>query len=377
MKICIIGNPNSIHILRWIEHFYSRGYQVFLIGEHRPTKKLPTCSGFYDLTKHLNIRKFRYLIWAWAIRRLSQQIRPDVLHAHGVASAGWLGAASGQHPYLLTAHGSDLLLLDQRSRLHRLTSTWALQQADYITCVSQILTQRALDIGIKQSKIEVAPIGIDHQIFHPASNSTEVRNQLGLPGGPVVISIRAIAPLYRPLIIAQAIPLVLEKVPDTYFLIFTFNANPDVLQQFKNLVENAGISKSISYIPELSSDQDIAAYYSVADVAISVPFSDSTPISVLEAMACQVALVLSDLPSLHEWVSHEKEGLYVPPDNSQSLASSIVRLLTDQKLRLSLAKNAAQVSRERANKHILLKRYETIYNCLADGHIPEQETTIL
>ena len=147
LRLCIIANPNSIHTQRWVRYFVERGHEVHLIGEKPLASVPPQGARFYDLTQQANLRKARYLVWSQAVRRLVRTIRPDVLHAHQVASAGWLGAAAGYHPLLVTSWGSDLLVGARRSAAQRQLARWVLRRADRITCVSQDLAQAALALG--------------------------------------------------------------------------------------------------------------------------------------------------------------------------------------------------------------------------------------
>ena len=130
MRLCIIANPNSIHTQRWVRYFAGRGHDVHLIGDKPLTIPPPEGITLHDLTRQTNARKLRYVVWARAVRKLVREIRPDVLHAHQVASAGWLGAASGWHPFLVTSWGSDLLLGARRSLVQRQLARWVLARAD-------------------------------------------------------------------------------------------------------------------------------------------------------------------------------------------------------------------------------------------------------
>ena len=133
------------------------------------------------------------MLWVQAVRRLVRTICPDVLHAHQVASAGWLGAAAGYHPLLVTSWGSDLLVGARRSAVQRQLARWVLRRADRITCVSQNLAQAALALGAPPERVEVVPWGVNTSIFYPVPSGS-------VPAGPpIVLSIRAMRPLYNPI----------------------------------------------------------------------------------------------------------------------------------------------------------------------------------
>jgi glycosyltransferase involved in cell wall biosynthesis len=366
VRLCYIANPNSIHTQRWLRYFAKRGYEIHLIAVRTPQQTVPAGVILYDLTAQINTRKLRYLPWTGVVRRIVRQVRPDILHAHQVANAGWLGAAAGYHPLIVTAWGSDLLVGPGRFWTQRQLARWVIRQADYVTCVSQSLAQAARSLGADPSRLEVAPWGVNTDIFHPTPDREGLRAQLGLGRNPTVLSLRAMQSLYNPLSIAQAIPRVLDRIPTARFIIRTYNCDRDVLAQFQAIVRENRATGSVTYVSDLPDEQAIADQCRVADVAVSVPSSDGTPSSVLEAMACGTPAVLSDLPSLHEWVRHEKEGLFIPTGDVAALSAAIVRLLTDEALRSELGASSAQVIRERADAKVWMHRAEKIYQRLVE-----------
>ncbi len=367
MRLCIIANPNSIHTQRWVRYFVERNHTVDLIGDKPVAGSLPEGIRFHDLTQQTNRRKLRYLAWAQAVRRLLRAIQPDVLHAHQVASAGWLGAAAGYHPFLVTSWGSDLLVGPDRSAVQRQLARWVLRRADYVTAVSRDLADKALQLGVPADCLEVGPWGVDTSIFHPADAEP------GVETASMVLSLRAVRSIYNPLAIAEAIPLVLQAIPDVHFAVFTYNADLQLLGEFRARMDALETSYAVSYVPALKNDQAIADYLRRAAVAISVPSSDGTPKSVQEAMACGAIPVVSDLPSLKPWLRHEQEGLVVPIGDSVALAQAIVRLLTNDVLRERLRETGLRTIAKFADHRVCMQRYETIYQQLAAGQQPQSQ----
>ena len=88
-------------------------------------------------------------------------------------------------------------------------------------------------------------------------------------------------------------------------MIRTYNCDTNLLAQVRGLIDLAGVAAAVDYVDELPDDHAIAECGHSA-VAVSVPSSDGTPQSVLEAMACGAVSVLSDLPSLREWVDDDR-----------------------------------------------------------------------
>jgi glycosyltransferase involved in cell wall biosynthesis len=361
MRLCYIGDPNCPHVRRWLRYFVRQGHEVYLIGERAMRYTPPPGVTFYDLAGQVNVRKLRYLAWGLAVRWLVRRLRPDILHAHQVASAGWLGAAAGWHPLVVTAFGSDLLLGAHRSQVQRLLARWVLRQADYVLCVSEELARQARLLGADPACLEVIYWGVDTEVFRPAPPDDTLRARLGLGEGPVVLSLRAIWPVYNPLVIAKAIPLVRQRLPMVQFVVRTYSCDPLLLDEFRAIVEAAGAAPAVRYVGDLPDDQAIADLYRLADVAVSVPSSDGTPQSVLEALGCGVVPVLSDLPSLREWVRDEEEVLFVPVGDVQALATALVRLLHDSALRGRLREQGIALVSQRADSRAWMEHSENIY----------------
>jgi glycosyltransferase involved in cell wall biosynthesis len=228
------------------------------------------------------------------------------------------------------------------------------------------LAQAAISLGADLTASKSHP-GSGYGHFHPAPPDDTLRQRFNLAAGPIVLSLRGIRPVYNPLDIARAIPLVLEQVPEAQFVIRTYNYDPGLLEQFQTIVHEMGATEAVHYVGRQSADREIAALNRLAEVAISVPSSDGTPISVLEALACGVALVVSDLPSLHEWVQDQREALFVPVGDVAALSGAIVRLLQDQSLRKTLSERGPQLIHERAESKVWMHHNEGIYQRLIGG----------
>ena len=142
MRLCFIGNPDSIHTQRWVGHFAQTGHETHLVNlGPQPGRKFD-----WPGPQHHNLPApplapvpgLRGVIMLIARRRalaaLLKQIQPDILHAHSVADPGWFAALSGFHPFVLTAWGSDVLLgLRQGPWLPRWLTRNALRHADLLT----------------------------------------------------------------------------------------------------------------------------------------------------------------------------------------------------------------------------------------------------
>ena len=360
-RLCLIGNPNITHIRRWVHDFSDLGWDVHLIGEHPLSTQPPHGCTFYDLPKINNLRKLRYIVWIYWVRKILSQIKPDILHALGVASAGWLAAASKFHPFICTALGSDLMLLEHKSLLHQSFTRWTGLEANKLICVSKPLYDIAGKMRVPETRREIISLGVNTDIFKPASNRNQIKQRLGLPDQYIVSFIRAIQPVYQPMKLVQVIPEVLEIRPNTIFVFFTYNADSVLLDTIKNYLHENRIMEHVWFIPSIETEDLLANYYQASDIAVSIPSSDGMPVSVMEAMACGTALIASDLPNLSELIIHETNGLLIPPCIDNTLKEELVRLLSNPHLLNKLCDQSAKSISMQDSRSNVIKAINEIY----------------
>lgn len=372
MHLCYIANPFSIHTRRWVRIFAERGHTITLIGVAPQRKPLepgafPPDVRLINFVERYNLRIVRYLLWGLMARRIVRDLKPDILHAHQVAGDGWVAATTGYHPFITTAWGSDLLLGPQRSWAQRQLARWVLRRADAVTCVSSQLAEAARMLGADPERVTVAHWGIDTRIYSAGPADANLRQQLTPGFGPVILSIRALKPVYNPLTLAQAIPGVLKQYPEAHFIIRTYAADSETLQQFQDLVASNGAAHNVTYVGELADERSIAVLYRLADIAVSIPSSDGTPISVLEAMACGTMPIVSDLPSLREWITDGENGLLVPVGNAKALTEAIVQLLRTPQVREQFRQRNQEIIQTRANQTLEMGKMEALYQQLSES----------
>lgn len=357
MRLCYLAPAASMHTQRWLQAFVERGHDVHLMtlpGEQG------AIAGVHVHRLPQGRPKLRFVQWVRAARHIVRHVQPDVLHAHYLTRYGWLAAASGFQPLVVTAWGTDAYVDPQRSRVSRLLTGLALRRAGLVTADAADLRERLITLGARAERAEVVQWGVDTQMFRPDVETAALRASLCLDGGRVILSTRSLSPNYNQITLLRALPAVLNALPDTTLLIKYSQYDPAYLAQLRLMTTELGIESSVRFVGE-SSYQDLAAYYALADVFVSVASSDSTPVSLLEAMACGAAPVVSDLPSLAEWITDGRNGYAVPPCDETALAHAIIYLLQNGALRHEFARRNRVMVEERAGHAAEMNRMEELY----------------
>ncbi|SRR6266568_1042364 len=343
MRICFLGEGSSVHLQKVANAFSKRGHEVHVV-----TGKLDNrCKRFDEAVQvhqvgavlprpdllhgPLAIAIWAVILPAWAVhvKWLLRRIKPDVLNCHQITVWGYLAAYSHYRPFVLTPWGSDVFRDPHRNPLFRSLTTSVLRRADFIVCDSESMSRAVVGLGADPSKIRAIGLGVDTQIFSPSKRSTNLARELGGADSLLVISIRHLKPVYNVEMLIRAAPYVLQRVPSALFVI---GGDGEQREHLRKLATSLGVARRIRWLGRIPHDQ-MASYLASCDIYVSTSLSDSTSISLQEAMACGIPAVVTDVPANTEWISNGQNGFVVPRSRFDTLAERITELLESERQR--------------------------------------------
>jgi glycosyltransferase involved in cell wall biosynthesis len=375
LNILFVGAGQSPHMHGWEAYFVGAGHRVHLLTWHQPgvpsTAAEPGVRVHYLPAQHLLRRPGLGLVRSlWAglyIRYLARRYAIDLVHAHQIIPYGFWAALSGTHPLVLTAWGSDILTEPYASRRAMRYTRYALQHADLLTADSEHLRRAAVALGCRAPSTEVQ-LGVDTGIFRPGRRDA-ARRTLGYDADtPLVLSPRALSPVYNIESIIDSVPLVRNEVPAVRYIIkFGYGAGREAM--LRQRAAALGVGDAVEFVG-FHPMATMADYYAAADVCVSVASSDSSPKSVLEALACGTPVVLSDLPWVHEHITGGEQALLVAPGDTEALARGTVRLLRDPALRARMGAAGRQMVVQHADYAQSMARMDKLYRALAARQPP-------
>jgi glycosyltransferase involved in cell wall biosynthesis len=278
------------------------------------------------------------------LRSIIKEFKPDIIHVHQANSYGFLTALANQEkiPLVLTTWGSDVLLLPNKSLLHRSMVKYVLRKADQITADAEFMAT-AIHKLIGNKKVCIANFGvaIDEQ-------------KTGLERKKIIYSNRMHAPLY------QIEKIILESADflkkNTDWLLKIAGQGPNTPALEKLALENLPLG-SYQFVGFLNSEQNKANYQS-ATIYISIPISDGTSISLLEAMAYGCIPIVSDLPANKEWITHLENGIISDGDVMKDIE---IALTLDP---MSIEEKNKVIIENRATKETNKRLFSSIYDKL-------------
>ncbi|MGQ9675869.1 MAG: glycosyltransferase [Chloroflexota bacterium] len=321
MRICYLADAGSIHTHRWALGLARRGHEV-TVCSHRPA----AIAGVNVLViprPRVDLPLLTVMQQARWMRRVLDNMRPDLLHAHYLTGYGWLAAWTGFHPFVVTAHGSDVLISPESSIADNISARFALLRADAITVVARHMIPKILRLGAPRERVFYTPNWIDDLVFNP----TQRKNRTKPPYA--VLSTRALSPVYNVCTLARAVPLVLSRGHDVHFIVVGDGIDKTHLASY---VSAAGVTSRVRFLPPIP-QVELAGYMKWADVYVSTSLSDSVSTALLEAIACGAFPVVTDIPGNREVIEHEVNGLLFPAGDAHGLAERLDKALKNHDLR--------------------------------------------
>lgn len=350
MKLCYVADANSIHTWRWIGPFIERGDQIFLISYTPVERSWRGLADLVDLTQLSNRRKVRFVRWGWWVSRYVRRIQPDILHAHQLTGAGWLGVMAQYRPFVISAWGSDILIEPQKSVFRRSLVRLVLRRCDRLTVPSQLMADAARALGVLDSQLRLVPWGLETDIFQPTpADRLATRSRFGFDERlKVVFCPRKVSSIYNIDVLIEAVRIVRTQIPDLCLVLLRFGADPDYVDRLEQVIDAYGMEDIVTWLPGQESAEAMARLYRMSDLVVSIPSSEGYGFSVYEAMAAGCPTLISDLPVFRNEFESGVHTLKVPVRDVPRTKQALLDLLTGQDLRQKLGRNALSVCREKS-----------------------------
>jgi len=320
MRIAFFGDASLAHVRRWAEYFGGRGHDVLLLSFEEPGACAVPCRRLET------VLPTKLLGYATALGRVKSELeffRPDILNALYAGGYGFVAALSGFRPLVVTTLGSDLLVDYPSSFIHRLQIDYAVKKARLVTTDADVVTAVLVRAGTPPVKILKVYFGIDEGVFHPPGGSRDGTARAGAR----IISTRNLHPIYGVETLIDAMPRLRER-GDVRLVICGDGPERERLER---KASGLGLEEWIEFKGRLGAEA-LAAELRASDVYVSTSRSDSTSVSLLEAMACGVPPVVTDIPANREWITDGENGLLVPPGDPARLTAAILRMIEDKAL---------------------------------------------
>lgn len=340
----------------------SAGYKVRVIA---PTLSLPASEKRTLAHSGVSVTRFgahkrvddTLIDWFELILEEHKREPFDVLHAYFLPMAGFVATYAGKYlnvPSVVSIRGNDIerAAFDPSKFSHVL---YALQNASAVTTNASELAKKAK--AFFEREVTLIPNGIDTDLFKPMERNEALADALGLKGGKKIEERMAVIGFAGELREKKGLKTLLsgyaqitKKLPVSLLIVGEVRAGEDkaAFDEMKSSLPNGKI-----IVTGTISHKDMPAYYSLMDVFVHPSLRDGMPNAVLEAMACEKAVIATPVGGTIEVLENGKNGIFINVNDESTLINKVVELLGDPEKRKRLGESAR----------------ETIVN----GYTPEKE----
>lgn len=301
---------------------------------------------------------------------LLKQIKPDVIKCwmyHANIAGGIAGKYLGI-PIIWGIHHDNLSPDYMKTRTLRLIKLSILLSKfipDKILYVSKRSALTHENIGYPRNKTVIVPNGVDVSVFHPISQNNRIKifQELNIPpGAPLVGVIARFDPQKDIGNFIKAASIINKKMPRVNFLL----CGRDMTNTNKELMDLIDYENLSDRFYLLGQRDDIPSILNLLDVACLSSLSEAFPNVLLEAMACGVPCVATDVGDSKYIVN--RTGIIVLPQNPSQLANGLLAILNMGKVeRKKMGKKARQRIIDNFSIDEIALRRQLLYNAVANN----------
>ena len=375
------GDPHGIFVHRLMMEIVSQGHEVFILAPFSdgktdyvldgvkvekynyfyPKKFQRLCgrSGMIDNVKEGIFVKIQFITFIIfnaysSCKKLNQM---DVIHVQWPIPNG-LGALLLKMlykiPYINTIHGEEVYL---SKKYHTTPILKLLVNNSYKTLTNSSGTLKVcLESGLKKDKLEILPFGVDTNIFRPYNGLKD----------ETVIQILSIGYLIERKGFQYLIKSIKEvlKIQDNVKLKIV--GTGPLENQIKNQIKELKLERDVEIMGNVS-DEELLNLYNSSDIFVLSSIVDSQGnteglgVVLLEAMACKLPVIASNIGGIPDIVHDNVNGILVPQKNVLELSKAINELINNEEFRKSMALNGYEMVKGHFSWEQIAKDYIEIY----------------
>ena len=349
-----------------------RGHEVHVISTDTPFRLGEYQDGlsFHQVVTptYPLFREPQYLLsLANKIVQVARDFRLDIVHAHYAvphAAAAFMAqqviAAGGRRAaprVITTLHGTDITLVGSDPSYSEIVA-FSIERSDGVTAVSESLrASTVLELGV-QREIRVIPNFLDCEIYRRVDASALRRRFAGDdPQARIVTHVSNFRPVKRIDAVVDVFDRIRQQVPARLLLV---GDGPELATAYR-----AARQRNISgLVHAVGAQEEVIPLLSASDVFLLPSSQESFGLAALEAMACEVPVVASNVGGLPEVIEHGVSGFLHPPEAHDAMAASALAVLTDSALRQEVAQAARlRVATRFCVEHVV-PSYEACYDAV-------------
>ncbi len=348
--------------LRLVPHLLKCGHRVLVVTK-RDTPLRPEVEKLIPLGVELHAWHTHGKFDPQTLSKLVKLIkteRVDIINTH-LTTATWQGALAGKltnRPVVAFVHATD-------------RKTW-FQHADHLIAVSQGVRASLLEQGVPDKKIDVLFYGINLEKYVPPLSKIDAKIRLGIEPGARTIGVAAsLIPRKGHRYLLEALKNIQPRTGPIHAI---FAGEGELDAELKKQTRDLGLEDTVHF---LGFRRDMPEILCAMDAFVLPSFKEGLSIAVMEAMALEIPVVVTNIAGMPEVVHHGETGLLVSPGNVPELGEAVESVFTLPKEAERMAKNGRTFLEQHFEQHVCLDAMERYFHRIArqweEGPEPESQ----
>ncbi|PIP20079.1 MAG: hypothetical protein COX40_06695 [Candidatus Omnitrophica bacterium CG23_combo_of_CG06-09_8_20_14_all_40_11] len=298
---------------------------------------------------------YKLLISKFKLLKYIKERNIEIIHANTRVTQvlSFLIQRTLDRPYVSTCHG-----FFKKRFFRQIFPCWG----NKVIAISESVKEHLIkDFKVKQEDIRVIHNGIDANRFRVQSAEYRVQRKkdLGLRDGPVVGIVARLSEEKGHVYLIKAMQEIITKIPQAQLLIV---GEGRMREGLVNLTKKIGLEKSVFFLPSVIDTQGVL---SGMDLFVLPSLKEGLGLALMEAMACGLAVVGSDVGGIRSLIQDKYNGLLVKPADSRGLSYAILELLQNPDKAKSLSSNARIFINQNFSQEKMVLETEKVYlECL-------------
>jgi len=284
-----------------------------------------------------NILKLIYLL---------NKSRPQIVHLHGYFACviGRISAKFARVAVIISHLHTTFGLLKLRNII---IDKFLNLFTDKIICVSNKVKESFINAGYKiEKKSVVIYNGVDGEKFIPVE--TDYRNN-------ILINVGSLYPHKGQIYILKALKIVLEDYPETRLQLV---GDGPLRKNLEEECRNLGICSKVKF---LGLRDDVSSLLVDSGIFILASLREGLSVALIEALACALPVIASNIGGVGEIVIDGENGLLFPPEDIQALSLAIKSMLGDVEKSKKMGLEGRKIFEKKFTLEIMLKNIDTVY----------------
>ena len=297
------------------------------------------------------------LTLASKIAEVMKREKLDILHAHYAIPHAVCAILAKQMvdrdvKIVTTLHGTDITVLGYEHSLQKLIK-FGIEKSDYVTAVSRSLVEETKALVAPDKEIHTVYNFIDERVYKVQPFST-LKEELGLQNEKVMIHVSNFREVKRVGDIIRVFERVQKEV-DVKLLLVGDGPEMSVILE---LVDSLNLQERVLF---LGKQENVEELYGISDVMLLLSEKESFGLVLLEAMACGVPCIGTNIGGIPEVIEHGVTGYTCDVGDIETISQYAISLLTDENLYEEIAHNCLQVVDTKFRSSNIIAQYERIY----------------